>query len=180
MILKPQDIVVLLKMLSIGEQPWTYASLAYELEISSSQLHSAVKRALASQLANQHDGHILPNVRNLREFLLYGLKYVFVPDRGEITRGIPTGYASPFLDKLFVSDDEPIPVWPHPEGQARGMSFAPLYKIAPAAAMRDERLYELLALVDAIRGGRAREQKLAMDRLNQLLDKYASHLQPQY
>lgn len=180
MILKPQDIVVMLKMLSMGERPWTYASLAYELEMSSSQLHSAVKRALASQLATKHYHQISPNIRNLREFLIHGLKYVFVPDRGEITRGIPTGYASPFLDDLFVSDGEPIPVWPHPEGTSRGMSFSPLYKIAPAAALRDERLYELLALVDAIRGGRAREQKMASDRLDQLLNQYASSIQSQY
>jgi hypothetical protein len=176
MILKPQDIVILLKILSVGEHPWTYASLAFELEISTSQLHSAVKRALSSQLAVQHDSHIVPNVRNLKEFLIHGLKYVFVPDRGEITRGIPTGYASPFLESLFVSDGDPIPVWPHPEGKARGMSFSPLYKIAPAAALRDKRLYELLALIDAIRGGRARELKVAINHLDQLLDQYASQI----
>lgn len=178
--LKPQDIVVMLKMLCMGGSQWTYASLAYELEMSSSQLHSAVKRALASRLGTKHYRQINPNVRNLREFLIHGLKYVFVPERGEITRGIPTGYASPFLQDLFVSDSEPIPVWPHPDGEARGMSFSPLYKTAPAAALRDEGLYEFLALIDSIRGGRAREQKVASDRLDQLLDHYASHIQPKY
>lgn len=180
MVLKPQDIVVMLKLLSAGGHSWTYASMAFELALSPSQLHAAAKRALASQLGVEHNGHIVPNVRNLREFLIHGLKYVFVPDRGAITRGVPTGYASPFLRDLFVPDSEPIPVWPHPDGGARGMSFSPLYKIAPAAALRDEKLYELLALIDAIRGGRAREQKIAIDRISERLDDYASRLESQH
>ncbi len=41
------------------------------------------------------------------------------------------------------------------------MAFAPLYKSAPSAAPKDARFYELLALADALRGGCARERKLA-------------------
>jgi hypothetical protein len=51
------------------------------------------------------------------------------------------------------SDQELPPVWPDQEGTVRGVEFAPLYKSVPRAARRDARLYELLALVDAIRGG---------------------------
>ena len=50
---------------------------------------------------------------------------------------------------------------PYPEGQHRGVSLEPLYKTAPAAALRDPGFYEMLALIDAIREGRARERKLA-------------------
>ena len=53
----------------------------------------------------------------------------------------------------------------------RGVTVEPLYKTAPAAALRDPFLYELLALIDALREGRARERKLAekelIDRLGQ-------------
>jgi hypothetical protein len=77
-----------------------------------------------------------------------------------ITRGVPTSYAAPPLKAQFAQGDLP-PVWPHPEGSARGEGLAPLYKSAPSAAMRDPHLYEWLALVDAIRAGRARERKLA-------------------
>ena len=45
------------------------------------------------------------------------------------------------------------------------MALEPLYKTAPAAALRDPTLYELLALVDAIRDGRARERKIAEQEL---------------
>ncbi len=40
---------------------------------------------------------------------------------------------------------------------------------APAAAARDPKLYECLALVDAIRAGRTRDRKLAMSMLAERL-----------
>ena len=52
----------------------------------------------------------------------------------------------------------------------RGLAFAPLYPSVPAAALQDSRLYELLALVDAIRDGRARERKFAAKELESRLD----------
>ena len=59
-----------------------------------------------------------------------------------------------------MSNDLP-PVWPWHEGNTRGVGFEPLYKSVPQAALRDSKLYQLLALVDAIRDGRARERKFA-------------------
>jgi hypothetical protein len=56
---------------------------------------------------------------------------------------------------------DPPPVWPDPEGSTRGVAFEPLYPTVPQAARRDPALYELLALVDAVRDGRARERKIA-------------------
>jgi hypothetical protein len=173
MILKPQDVVLVLKLLSIGERPWTYAQLAAELDFSTSQLYAAVQRALSSQLAARIGERIVPNTRNLREFLVHGLKYVFVPERGEMTRGLPTGYSAPSMQGFFSADEEPPPVWPHPKGNVRGMAFSPLYKIAPSAAKKDSKLYELLALVDAIRGGRARERDIAIKQLDKRLNEYA-------
>jgi hypothetical protein len=38
-------------------------------------------------------------------------------------------------------------------------------KYAPYAARLDEKLYELLVLIDAIRGGQARERKIAIEEL---------------
>jgi len=143
------------------------------LGISQSQVHSAVKRALAAALAVHKNEEIVPNIRNLEEFLVHGLKYVFVPVRGEMTRGILTGYAAPPLGGLFVSSNEPPPVWPDPEGEARGIAFSPLYKSAPKAARVDPKLYELLVLVDGIRAGRARERDIASKELRARLQDYA-------
>ena len=55
----------------------------------------------------------------------------------------------------------PQPVWPHPNGPVRGMSLAPLYPSVPEAAMRDEKLYAMLSLFDALRAGQAREREAA-------------------
>ena len=74
---------------------------------------------------------------------------------------MPTSFAAPPLKDEIASPDELPPVWPWPEGETRGVALDPLYRTAPAAALRDPVLYELLALVDAIRDGRARERKIA-------------------
>ncbi|MHB2040076.1 MAG: hypothetical protein ACYCPX_12550 [Acidiferrobacteraceae bacterium] len=173
MALKAQDVLVVLKLLAMGQKSWSYAWLAVQLGMSPSQLHSAVKRALVAQLAVRKGDEIIPNIRNLEEFLVHGLKYVFVPERGELTRGIPTAHAAPPLSKHFVSTGEPPPVWPDPKGEVRGSAFSPLYNLAPQAALSDPQLYELLVLVDAIRGGRAREREIAVKELRQRLERYA-------
>lgn len=168
----PQDVLVMLKLVTIGQQPWSYNDLAIELGISPSQAHSAVKRALSARLALRQDGRITPQINNLEEFLVHGLKYLCIPRRGEITRGIPTAHgAPPLVDKLTEPQDI-VPVWPHPEGKVRGESFSPIFRSAPEASMRDSELYQLLALVDAIRGGRARERTLAARELGKRLKAY--------
>ncbi|HED18008.1 MAG TPA: hypothetical protein ENI74_00695 [Gammaproteobacteria bacterium] len=96
-----------------------------------------------------------------------------MPERGDMTRGMLTGYAGPPLRDLFVSSSEPPPVWPDPEGGVRGIAFSPLYKSAPKAARVDPKLYELLVLVDAIRAGRARERDIASKELRVRLKNYA-------
>ena len=173
MTLKPQDILVLLKLLTLKKQPWSYAWLGVQLGMSPSQLHGSVKRILKSQLAVKRDEAVVPNLRNLEEFVVHGLKYVFVPEKGEITRGMPTAYAAPFLVEHFQASSELPPVWPDKDGNIRGEAFSPIYKLAPRAAQVDDELYELLAIIDAIRGGRARERKLAIDAFRERLGRYA-------
>ena len=133
--------------------------------MSPSEVHAAVKRGQAARLLHGPEMLNRPNLSALEEFLIHGLKYVFPAERGRPTRGIPTSYAAEPLKRLIAPGEEPIPVWPHPEGKTRGVAFTPLYKSVPIAAMRDPLLYEELALVDAIRDGRARERKLAEQEL---------------
>ena len=96
---------------------------------------------------------------------MHGVKYAFPPERGGITRGLPTAGAAEPRNRKVMQED-PMPVWPFEDGPARGYSFSPLHKNVPRAASRDPGLYELLALVDAIRGGRARERELAQRELS--------------
>ncbi|MBS3758007.1 MAG: hypothetical protein KGY61_05040 [Desulfobacterales bacterium] len=171
MLLKPQDILVMLKLISIKEAQWTYNQLAVKLGMSPSEVHAAVKRALRVHLAIAIGDGIQANRSALEEFIIHGIKYVFVPERGEMTRGIPTIYAVDPLKALLAGTDEPQPVWPDPMGETRGSSFSPLYKSVPKAARNDNALYELLVLVDAIRGGRARERELAIKEIKRRFGK---------
>jgi hypothetical protein len=171
--LKPQDVLFLLKLVAINKKPWSFNKLSVELGMSPSEVHAAAQRALAARLAlKSRDGDIVPNIRNLEEFLLHGIQYVFVPERGGLNRGMPTAYACPPMDAVIVANGEPPPVWPSPQGKVRGESFSPLYKSAPEAASRDKALYELLALIDALRSGRARERDIAGKELKKRLKDY--------
>jgi hypothetical protein len=159
MILKPQDIVILLKLLTKGDEQWSYASLADELFMSASEIHAGIRRSVAARLMDMRTRQ--PIKKSLEEFLVHGLKYAYPPQRGSLTRGIPTSYAAPPLKNLILNSNDPPPVWPDPDGEIRGYELSPLYKSVPKAASKDKKLYELLALVDAIRDGRTRERELA-------------------
>jgi hypothetical protein len=151
--LKPQDICILLKIVALDGAPWSYSQLAYDLGMSASEVHAGVKRATEASLMRLEEGWGTPDPEALEELLLHGVKYVFTPVHGGLTRGIPTSYAAPPLNRVLARSDEPPPVWPDDQGDVRGYDFSPLYKSVPFAARRDEKLYELLALVDAIRDG---------------------------
>jgi len=168
MVLKPQDIVIVLKLLGHRRRP-PFAQFAADLLISSSEVHAAMKRLQLSRLIHGPEMHNRPNLQNLEEFLIHGVKYAFPAKRGESTRGIATSYAAEPLKRMIVPDNQPIPVWPYSAGKERGVAFSPLYRTVPAAAIRDTSLYKKLALVDAIRDGRVRERSLAEQELLKLL-----------
>lgn len=180
MILKPQDIVVLLKLIAIGKSDWSYAKLAVDLDMSPSEVHAAIKRSLRAQLSFQYNSQIIPNTKNLTEFVIHGIRYVFIPERGEITRGMPTIFAAAPMANELVSSGDPPPVWPDSEGDIRGQSFSPLYKSVPSAARKDGKLYELLVLVDALRGGNTRERKIASLEIQKRLGYYNGLEKPEY
>ena len=162
--LSPQDMVVSLKL---ALQPGlTFQKLADALGLSVSAVHRSVTRARAAGLllADRQ-----PNRSALLEFVLHGVRYAFPAVRGGMTRGMPTAHAAPPLVDLIVQDNDPVPVWPDPQGEARGTSFKPLYRAAAQAARADAKLYECLSLIDALRGGRARERNLAKEHLTRLL-----------
>jgi hypothetical protein len=159
--LRPQDVLVLAKLLSYhGPRP-PMARMGVDLSISSSEVHAALKRLVLSRLVSSADTGNRPLLEPIQDFLVHGLRYAFPVKRGEVTRGVPTSYAAPPLNRHIQAGSDLPPVWPHPEGQHRGVTLEPLYRSVPAAALRDPFLYELLALIDALRDGRARERKLA-------------------
>jgi hypothetical protein len=142
--------------------------LAHELFMSGSEIHPSVQRARSARLIQTLESGERPNLKGLEEFLIHGLKYAFPPEKGAITRGVPTAGAAEPLRREITQED-PIPVWPFEEGPKRGYAYMPLHKSVPRAAIRDQKLYELLALLDAIRDGRARERQLAQHELSSRL-----------
>lgn len=166
-VLRPQDVVVLLRLsLARGPAP-TYAALADELKLTASEIHAGVERALAAQLVRKDaSGKPAVLLEPLRLFVQHGLRYCFPATRGGMTRGMPTGHAAPPLLAQIVQPNEAPPVWPHKAGTVRGAAFYPLYPTVPEAAARNPALYELLVLVDAVRGGSPRERALAITELD--------------
>ena len=162
MSLKSQDIVVLLKLCGyIAEVRPSFSVMAEELFMSQSEIHSATKRLEHSRLVHGKELDGKPNLTAIEEFLIHGVKYAFAAKKGSLVRGIPTSYGAKPLCNLINSSNEPMPVWADSNGKTRGIEIVPLYKTVPNAAKKDEKLYERLALVDALRDGSARERKLA-------------------
>jgi DNA-binding Lrp family transcriptional regulator len=158
---KSLDVVVLLKLL-LDRRKSPYAQLSQELGISASEIHASVRRGIEAGLIDP-ESH-LPLRKPLEDYLLHGVRYAFPAKPGAVVRGIPTAYAAYPLSEKISSDDLP-PVWPDPEGTVRGVAVEPLYSSVTKAAKANSSLYELLALVDALRIGRARERNLAEEEL---------------
>jgi hypothetical protein len=172
--LRPQDVVVLAKLMAHGGARPPLAQMGVELSISASEVHSSLGRLAAARLvAGVGEGH-RPLLGAVEEFLVHGVKYAFPAKRGEVTRGVPTSFAAPPLAARFGGTAELPPVWPFSDGQTRGVTLEPLYRTVPQASLRDKSLYELLALVDAIREGRTRErgaaEKELIGRIHRQLD----------
>ncbi len=168
--MKPQDILVTIKLLVSG-WPGSFAALGRQIGLSASETHAALRRAQQSGLIHPL-GHQV-NKSALAEFLLHGLKYMFPVRPGPSSRGMPTSYAAPPLANEFYhspSEDNTIPVWPDPAGNQRGYALKPLFRSVPEAARNDSMLYEWLALIDALRSGRARERELAEKIVSERLD----------
>ena len=162
--LKPQDVLVLLKAVAHPDQRWTYATLGEALGMSASECHASVKRAVACGLAvAPRRGEWSPVRPSLLEFLLHGVRYVWPATLGPVKRGVPTAFgAEPLASQINAAAGE-APVWAHATGSAKGPSLTPIYRTAPQAALADPQLHRLLALLDALRSGRARERQLAAD-----------------
>jgi hypothetical protein len=156
--MRPQDVAVLLKILSQNNARWYIKDLAAELFISQSEVSESLHRSFIAGLISADKKSVMK--QSLLEFLEHGLKFVFPQKPGALVAGIATSHSAPPL-KNFIASKENY-VWPYAEGNMRGQSIEPLYSAAPKASLKDKKLYELLALTDALRVGRAREKSLAL------------------
>ena len=160
--MKPQDIIILLKLMLIEKGDWKYATLAEDLNMSSSTVFAALNRAELAGLYHKNTKTIHRDA--LLEFLIHGFKYVFPAAPGKIAKGIPTAHSANPLAQ-YITSDKDVYVWQSAFGTIRGQTIAPLYASVPQLALKDVPLYELLTLIDALRVGKAREKNLAIDEL---------------
>lgn len=167
--LKPQDLAMAFKLVSMKGQKLPYAVMAQAMHLSQFEAHACVSRLTASRLLTEVNGLPALVMPAFRPLVLEGAAYFFPAVRGEVTVGFPTAYGVEPLKSTLLFTDELPPVWPHAEGTVRGSTLLPLYPRLPLAAQSDPVFYELLALFDALRIGQAREKAMVRKLLEERL-----------
>lgn len=163
--MKPQDVLLLLKIISMNNKTWNQIPIAEALGMSQSEVSESVARSKYAGLLDPSGKQVMKLA--LMDYLQFGIRYAFPQKPGPVVRGIPTSHsASPLKEHIQSTEDY---VWPYGKGNVRGHSIMPLYPSVPEAALKDEQLYMLLSLVDALRVGRARERALAVIELKKHL-----------
>ena len=156
--MKPQDVVILLKIISLDTDDWQQKPLSDALKMSQSEVSQSVA---LSKFAGLLDGTGKKVMRlAFFDFLQFGLTYVFPQKPGPVVRGLPTAHSAAPLNSVIVSEESYV--WPWAKGKIRGHGIVPLYSSVPDAAAMALKLYEMLSLTDALRIGRARERDLAI------------------
>jgi hypothetical protein len=161
--MRPQDIVILLKILIFPKPDWQYRELASALGLSISEISESLTRSHLAGLVDESKKIV--HRQSLMEFIEHGLHYVFPQAPGTMVTGIPTAHSQAYFSARFASEFNYV--WPYDDGKMRGLSITPLYKGVPKAVLADEKLHLLLAAIDIIRVGRMRELKEALAVLRQ-------------
>jgi predicted transcriptional regulator len=164
--MRPHDVVILLKIASKGGQNWFMKDLANELEISASEISESINRSVLAGLLSSNKKSL--NKLALLDFIKSGLRYVYPQQPGAMVRGIVTAHSAPPLSNQISSEE--LYVWPFAMGNVRGQAIEPLHPKIPEACLRDGKFYELIALADAIRVGKAREQKMGIEMIKERIE----------
>lgn len=165
--MRPQDIVILLKIAAKSAKDWYMKDLSVELGISASEVSESLNRSALAGLISQDKNQLMKQA--LLEFLEHGIRYVYPVQPGAMVRGIPTAHSAEPLSNEIMSED--LYVWPWAKGNQRGQAIEPLHNSVPDACQKDQRLYQMLALVDALRVGRNREREISAKLLREIIEK---------
>jgi len=159
--MRPQDVAILLKVVSKNSENWQLADIANSLRISISETSESLNRSRIAGLVDYKKKNV--NRQNLLEFLEHGVRYVFPQEPGSMVRGIPTAHSHKSMKKKFISDIDYV--WQDNKGKIVGLKIEPFYPKQVEAVNEDETYYKLLSLVDVIRVGKVREVKYAVNEL---------------
>ena len=164
--LRPQDLVILLKIISLSDDRWMNKDIASSLFLSPSEISISLSRSEIAGLLDNSRRHVRKQA--LVELLVYGVPYILPQIPGSVTLGVPTAHSHEyFIGKISSSE---MYVWPDAESNYRGFSVEPLYSNVAKAAKLDEKLYLYLALIDVLRMGKVREKGIAIDKLKHDFD----------
>lgn len=159
--MRPQDIVIILKIAANQNKNWYMKDLSHELGISASEVSESINRSIIAGLIFSDKKRLMKTA--ILDFLQYGLQYVYPQQPGALVRGVATAHSASPLNNIIESEE--AYVWPYGKGDLRGQSIEPLHPNVPEACLKDENFYELMALCDVLRVGRAREKNMAIEEL---------------
>ncbi len=164
--MRPLDIVVLLKIISYQNFDWKTRDLAYDLEISLSEISESLNRSMIGGLLDGTKKKVFKRI--FFDFLRYGIRYVFPQIPSSLAIGMPTAHSAPIMREKIISEEKYI--WADLKGTVKGETIEPLFRSVPNACKKDPILYDMLALVDVLRIGKAKEIKIALQELQRLFD----------
>lgn len=163
--IRPQDIVVLLKIVLKGNEIWYSNEIAHSLGLSGSTVFDSLERSIYATLISGDKKRV--NKKGLYELLIYSLKYIFPVQPQALVKGIATAHSYEVFKTEFSSNVEYV--WKHNEGDIVGQEIEPLYENQMKAALKDPQLYRVLALIDLLRIGNKREIAFAQKELKQII-----------
>jgi hypothetical protein len=133
--------------------------------MSAGECHNAVRRLRLAGLLLLDERR--PSAELLKRFIVHGVPFAFPPVVGANTIGIPTAHSSPAFRGIVESSEGFV--WPDADGSARARSLLPLFSGAAALAAQNRPLYDVLAIIDALRVGTTRVRKIASELLDEHL-----------
>lgn len=163
--MRPQDIAILIKILSYRGKDWNLVGMSNDIKISISEISESLQRSYYANLVDKSKRIVFR--QNFWEFVQHGIRYVFPQQPGGLVRGIPTAHSHPMMKQKFISDINYV--WPDINGWEMGLKVEPFYPKQVEAVKSDLEYYKLLALIDVIRIGKVREIKYASDQLKQAI-----------
>lgn len=161
--LKPQDLLVAVKIALTPQDAFTYGRLAAAVGLVPSRVHASVKFLTLARLVtgSSRDGLFANNAR-LVELIVHGVPFIFPALIGGASRGMATGISQLDAGSNLSISAESDYVWPDAAGVDRGNAISPIHSSVVTASRNDPAVHKMFSAIDALRIGAAREREMAV------------------
>jgi hypothetical protein len=102
--MRPQDVVVLIKVLLEKDSDWTQVSLARSLFISQSEISESLSRSRYARLLYDKGRKVAR--QPFMDLLEYGIPFIFPQHPGNVVRGIPTSHSASPIKEEIISEQQ--------------------------------------------------------------------------